>query len=186
MIKELEYPAYTNSVRFQRISWGAVFAGGVVTLASLTAMTLLGAGFGAISGPTGKGLALAFTTSGALWLLLSGVLASYAGGWIAGRLTGIARVSESVIHGIAAWGAATIALAFVFSPAIIGGHPLPSGEPFDPAMAATVAGELGILGRFAFLTLACNAVASAFGAREGTRVLRPVPMSAPRREHVNI
>jgi hypothetical protein len=184
MIKELDYPAYANAARFQRISWGAVSAGAVTTLAVLSAMTALGAGFGLVSGPTLRGLSWSFGTGSAVWMLLSGVIASYAGGWIAGRLTGIALVSESVIHGIAAWGAASLALAAVFNPTMIGGHAWTSA--YDSLTAATLAGELGVMGRFAFLMLACNAVASAYGAREGTRVLRPVPMSAPRREHAGV
>ncbi|MDD5303603.1 MAG: hypothetical protein PHS14_10895 [Elusimicrobia bacterium] len=198
MIKELDYPSYANAGSFQRISWGAVFAGALTSLAVLAAMTSLGAGFGLVSGPTGRGLSISFATESAVWLLLSGVISSYAGGWMAGRLTGIARVSESVIHGVAAWSAATVALAFVFSPAFIGGlgwtggmalggsHPAFGGVIFDRLAAATAAGELGILGRFAFLSLVCNAAASAYGARGGTRVLRPIPMAEIRREHVGV
>lgn len=184
MIKELDYPAYANAARFQRISWGAVFAGSVTTLAVLSAMTSLGAGFGLITGPTMRGLSGSFGTNSAVWVLLSGVIASYAGGWIAGRLTGIARVSESVIHGVTAWGAATLAVAAVFSPTMIGGHAWTAA--YDVLTAATLAGELGIMGRFAFLALTCSAAAAAYGARAGTRVLRPVPMSAPRREHAGV
>lgn len=144
MIKELDYPAYANAARFQRISWGAVFAGAVITLAVLAAMTSLGAGFGLITGPTIRGLSWSFGTGSAVWLLLSGVIASYAGGWMAGRLTGIALVSESVIHGLAAWGAVSLALAAVFSPTMIGGHAWTSA--YDSLTAATSPGARRRLG----------------------------------------
>ena len=90
MIKELDYPSYSSG-GFQRISWGAVFAGAFVSLAVLVVLTSLGAGIGLASAPSaaasnsGASVAKGFGVGSAFWMLLSGVIAFYCGGWIAGR-----------------------------------------------------------------------------------------------------
>jgi len=196
MIKELDYPSYANAGSFQRISWGAVFSGASVSLAVLVVLTALGAGVGLADGPVGWGIEFA----GALWMLLSGSAAFFAGGWIAGRLTGIARVSESVIHGVVSWAAATLTLAFAFSSTTAGalgavatvtGSTLGRPQALDLRMlgssdviaAMQASGPAGIFG---FVLLLCCATASAYGARAGTRMLRPVPISELRRERAGV
>lgn len=196
MIKELEYPSYANSGPFRRMSWGAVFAGASVSLAVLVVLTALGAGVGVAGVPVWRGVEF----GAALWMLFSGSAAFYAGGWIAGRLTGIARVSESVIHGVVSWAAATLTLAFAFASTTVGalgaaatvvGSTLGRPQTLDPrllgsldAIAALQAS--GPVGIFGFVLLMCCATASAYGARAGTRVLRPVPLSELRREKAGV
>lgn len=200
MIKELDYPAYANS-GFQRISWGAVFAGTIVSLAVLVVLTALGSGIGLVAAPSavagGTGAATGFGIGAAVWMLVTGVVSFYAGGWVAGRLTGIARISESVIHGIVMWSLATVMLAFVFTSATVGALGAASGavrstigqqtdavnrvEGEDLQNASRAAGAAGLFG---FLMLLCNAGAAGYGARAGTRVLRPVAMTETHRERV--
>lgn len=208
MIKELDYPAYANS-GFQRISWGAVFAGTIVSLAVLVVLTALGTGIGLVVAPAaaaeGTGAATGFGIGAAVWMLLTGIGSFYAGGWVAGRLTGIARISESVIHGIVMWSLATVMLAFVFTSATVGALGAASGAvrstigqlPNAEAVATDAAGQVqgedvanasraaGTAGLFGFLMLLCNAGAAGYGARSGTRVLRPVPMTETHRERVH-
>lgn len=162
MIKELEYPSFTAGA-FQRISWGAVCAGSIVSLAVLVTLTTLGVGIGLAGEPA----AISFGIGGAAWMLLSGIASFFCGGWIAGRLNGIPRISESVIHGIVSWSLTTALLAFVFT----------------TAAAGTLSAAAGLAG---FLTLLCGAGASAYGARAGTRVLRPVQMAETHRKHVEV
>lgn len=194
MIKELDYPAY-NAGSFQRISWGAVSAGAIVSLALLVVLTALGAGLGMASTPSMSG----FGVASAFWMLLSAAVSFYGGGWIAGRLTGIARISESVIHGIVAWAAATVLLAFVFTSATLGalgatasavgstlGREMLDVRVLGAVDAATAMQAAGVAGMFGFVLLACGAAAAAYGARAGTRVLRPIPMSEARREKVGV
>jgi len=193
-IKELDYPSFTLAA-YRRISWGAVFGGAITSLAVLTALTSLGAGLGwATARMPGQALLQSLGTEGVLWMLASGIASFYAGGWVAGRLTDIARVSESVIHGLVSWSVATAALTLVFIQATVGVFGVIaiavgameglSAAVFAPDVltAATRAGNLGIAGGLAFLTLACGAAAAGLGARAGTRVLRPVPAPETRRE----
>lgn len=215
MIKELEYPSY-EAGGFQRISWGAVFAGSFVSLAVLVLLTSLGAGIGlvsapaAISGNDAGAAAKGFGIAGGVFMLLAGIVSYYAGGWVAGRLNGIPRVSESVVHGIVSWAVTTVALAFVFTTATVGAagaatrmsgmlgrtnpaqiNPAAPGapgqaapvNPDDAATAAKAAGAASLFGAFMIL---CNAGASAYGARTGTRVLRPVQMTETHRRHVTV
>lgn len=207
MIKELDYPAYANS-GFQRISWGAVFAGTIVSLAVLVVLTALGSGIGLVAAPSaaagGTSAATGFGIGAAVWMFVTGVISFYAGGWVAGRLTGIARVSESVIHGIVMWSLATVMLAFVFTSATVGALGAASGavrstigtRPDATATATDAARRVdtediqnasraaGAAGLFGFLMLLCNAGAAGYGAKAGTRVLRPVAMTETHRERV--
>jgi len=208
MIKQLDYPAYANS-GFQRISWGAVFAGTIVSLATLVTLYTLGTGIGLVVAPTaaaeGAGAATGLGIGAAVWMLVAGIVSYFAGGWVSGRLTGIARISESVIHGIVMWALGTVLLAFVFTSATIGALGAASGAirstigqlPDAAATATDAAGGVegediqnasraaGAAGLFGFLMLLCNAGAAGYGARAGTRVLRPVAMSESHRERVH-
>lgn len=207
MIKELDYPSYTSG-GFQRISWGAVFAGAFVSLAVLVVLTSLGAGIGLASAPSaaavnsGASVAKGFGVGSAFWMLLSGVIAFYCGGWIAGRLNGIPRISESVIHGIVSWALSTVMLAFVFTTATVGALGAASNAigstlgrnadatgraaTVDASDVATASRAAGAAGMFGFVMLLCDAAASGYGARAGTRVLRPVSMSESHRERVGV
>lgn len=193
MLKELEYPTFSLS-SYRRISWGAVFAGAITSLSTLVVMTTLGAALG-WAGALREGQALTRTLSmgAVLWLPVSAIVSFYAGGWVAGRLTEIARVSESVIHGVASWSVVVVTLAFVFTASTVGGLGLISRSvgagpsisvPADPLDLATENGNMGVAAGLSFLALILGAAAAGLGARSGTRVLRPVPALETRRERV--
>ncbi len=195
MIKELDYPSYYAG-GYRRISWGAVFAGAITCLSALMVLTALGTGLGlSETARPGQPLINTLSTGKVLWMVASAIASFYAGGWVAGRLTDISRVSESVIHGLASWAAATAALAFAFTsgPGALGIVPRAVGTAqgiggafgiLDALERATEAGNMGIAGALAFLILSCACLAAAYGARFGTRVLRPVPMSEQTRERI--
>jgi hypothetical protein len=94
----------------KRVSWSAVFAGVVVALVVQLALSLLGLGIGA---GTINPLEEADPTRGlwvgsAIWFALSTIIALFAGGWVAGRLAGVPRRTESLLHGLVTWGATTL------------------------------------------------------------------------------
>jgi hypothetical protein len=210
MLKEIEYPSYPDAV--QRVSWGAVFAGAVTSLAVMLSLVSLGTGIGLIAAPAADNAANAargLGIGGGIGMLLCGIVSYYIGGWVAGRLTGIARVSESVLHGFVSWGTATVMFAFLFTTAAVGafgaasgaignavgmrsargGGPIGTGvadevTATDTARASRAAGAAGLFG---FLMLACDAAASCYGARNGTRLLKPVTGPQTRvREHAGL
>lgn len=131
----------------RRISWGAVFAG--VTLAVMTQILLsvlgLGVGMTAIDpmaqDVVGKGIGI----GAAIWWFVSSLIAFFIGGWAAGRLAGIPRVSESALHGILCWSFATILTLFLVTTAVgkvIGGALGLVGQGIG-GVTRTVAGGVG-------------------------------------------
>jgi hypothetical protein len=101
-------PAGTTA--FGRISWGAVFAGVVITLVIQALLTLLGIAIGAAKveplqqSEPGKGL----TAGAAIWFLISTLIAVYVGATIAGNKSGTLRKGDRTLHGILVWGTSAI------------------------------------------------------------------------------
>jgi hypothetical protein len=110
----------------RRVSWGAIFAGLLVTVVIQMMLTLLGIGIGAASidplreQNPGQGLAI----GSAIWLIASALIAVFIGSCIAGRLSGGPRASDGLLHGVVTWSAATmLTVAMLVSAAgvVIGG-----------------------------------------------------------------
>jgi len=110
----------------KRVSWGAIFAGLLVTVVIQMMLTLLGIGIGAASidplreQNPGQGLAL----GSAIWLIVSALIAVFVGSCVSGRLSGGPRTSDGLLHGIVTWSAATVlTVAMLVSAAgvVIGG-----------------------------------------------------------------
>ena len=98
------------SAALKRVSWGAIFAGAVVAAVTHFLLYLFGIGIGletfdpASEGDTVGG----FGVGQGIWLIVSGLIALFAGGWVAGRLAGMPRRTDGGIHGLVTWGVATI------------------------------------------------------------------------------
>src|SRR5215471_19772541 len=93
-----------------RISWSAIFAGAAVTLAISLLLALLGAGLGASSvNPLHQSNPLEGLGKGAIiWLVISGIVAFFAGGWTASFGSGwVTTRRESAIHGVVTWAVAS-------------------------------------------------------------------------------
>jgi hypothetical protein len=119
---ETHTTTYDNLNAVRRVSWGAVFAGLVIGLAIQLLLGLLGVAIGVSSidparGDTpGKGMAI----GAGIWLLISGLVSAYVGACVAAYLSGAPRKSERVLHGILAWGVATLVTAFLLTSAVGG------------------------------------------------------------------
>lgn len=92
-----------------QISWGAVFAGVVVALVTHLTLSTLGVGVGAAAiDPYDRNNPAGYAPTGVLvWMMVSGVVAMFAGGWVAGRLAAV-EPTTSTIHGALMWGVATL------------------------------------------------------------------------------
>lgn len=163
-IRELHYTApgtvpYVNASK--RVWWGAIFAGAFVAAASTLLLRGLGFLFATVPAPP-AGMVRALHIGTAIWWAVSGAICYYAGGWTAGRLTGIARVDESVIHGFVSWALATASIASIAS--LSGGFP-----------AGIAAGAMATRGTwfYAFVIMCVELAASCIGAANGTRLLVP-------------
>lgn len=134
------YPEATAS----GISWAAVIGGAFVTAALWLTLTILGLGLGlsAVSPWAGTGASSKAISVGAIvWLIVSQIIASSIGGYLAGRLRikwPTVHVNEvyfrDTAHGFLVWAVAVVASAAFLSTALtaIAG----SGIKMAPPMAA--------------------------------------------------
>jgi hypothetical protein len=102
---------------FARISWGAIFAGAIIALASQFVLTLIGMAIGlaAISPATGTTPSgTTFGVGATVWVLLSSLISLFIGGYIAGRLGG---TFNGWLHGLAAWGLVTLSTVMLLTTA---------------------------------------------------------------------
>lgn len=114
-----------SAVSSSAVSWGAVFAGGVSAAAVAAILGILGAGLGlaSVSPWRGHGVSIAgFTVLAAIWLIIVQWVASFVGGYMAGRLRTkyVAIHTDEVFfrdtaHGFLAW-----ALSVLFFAAALG------------------------------------------------------------------
>lgn len=116
-----------NTADVARISWGAIIAGTVVALICQLTLSVLGVGVG-LSGITPQaGTTLdvsTVSTVAGVWWLVSSVVASLLGGFIAGRLIGGAAVTRGGYHGLVSWAATTVVVVALIGTAaggVIGG-----------------------------------------------------------------
>ena len=105
------------------ISWGAVLAGVAAALVTQLTLSVLGVGIGLASltsASTGGADAGSLSLAAAIWWIGSGLLASCAGGYIAGRMCSSAMAAKAGYHGLISWAAATLVMICLLSSAIGG------------------------------------------------------------------
>jgi hypothetical protein len=76
---------------FARISWGAIFAGAIIALATQLVLTLIGTAVGLATLNPATGENPSGTTLGigaGVWLVISSLVSLFLGGYVAGRLGG--------------------------------------------------------------------------------------------------
>src|SRR6478735_1193845 len=116
-----------RTLLFNRISWGAVLAGVMVSLVMQLILNLIGIGLGAASfyptsnaNPSGS----TFSVAAGIWWALSGILAALAGGYTAARLSGQPTATSGPWHGLTVWAVTTLLVFYLLSTsvgAIVGG-----------------------------------------------------------------
>jgi hypothetical protein len=108
-----------------RISWGAVLAGVVVALVTQLVLNLLGIGIGAATldpaaGAAENPSASTFSIGAGIWFAVAGIIASLAGGYAAGRLSGKPKESTAGWHGLTAWALTTLLVFYLLTTAVGG------------------------------------------------------------------
>jgi hypothetical protein len=105
--------------RLPHAVWGAIFAGVVMVIVTQLTLALLGGGIGLSAVDPGEGGELKAIGIGAIaWWIISGLVAFYFGGWTAGRMAGIPRTIDGVMHGLLTWGVTTLITLFFLTSAI--------------------------------------------------------------------
>jgi len=107
-----------------RVSWGAILAGVVAALVVQLLLNILGLGIGASSldaantadNPSASG----FSLTAGIWWTLSGIVASFVGGVVAGRLCGTSDGNTAHWHGFVSWCAATLVIFYLLTSAVGG------------------------------------------------------------------
>ena len=107
-------------------SWGAILAGAVTALVAQVVVNVVGLGVGLSTlGPNAADTpsASALSLGAGLWFVGSGLVASLAGGLIAGRLSG-RTTNVAGLHGLVSWAATTLVVLYLFTSAaggLVGG-----------------------------------------------------------------
>jgi ElaB/YqjD/DUF883 family membrane-anchored ribosome-binding protein len=102
----------------QRISWSAIIAGAVLAMVVSLILNLLGTAVGSASiDPLEEGNPLSGMGTGAgIWLVVSGVISLFIGGWVAGRLS----QREGALHGVLVWATVSLVTVYLVSSAVTG------------------------------------------------------------------
>jgi hypothetical protein len=103
---------------FDRISWGAIFAGAFTALSIQLVLSLVGLGVGlsTIDPQTGDNPSGSAIGIGAVvWWTISSLISLYIGGMIAGRIAG---TFNGYLHGLITWSVVTIATVLLLSSAL--------------------------------------------------------------------
>jgi len=114
-----------RTMLLNKISWGAVLAGVVVALVTQLILNMLGIGIGAATLDPGAGSgenpsAQSFSIGAGIWFALSGIIASLAGGYAAGRLAGKPKESTAGWHGLTAWALTTLVIFYLLTSTVGG------------------------------------------------------------------
>ncbi len=126
-------PAFESRGILKRVSWGALFAGLVVTLVIELVLSLLGlgVGLGSIKPATEQNPLGGIGTGAGIWMAITTLIALFCGAWVTARLAGSIRGLNGVLHSIVMWGLVTIVSFYLMTTAI----------------GSLVSGAVGIVGK---------------------------------------
>lgn len=143
--------ATTEPRAVRRISWGAIFAGVVIALVVQLVLGILGLGIGASTiDPISESNPVSGVGVGAgIWFAVSLLLALFAGGYVAGRMAGIPRHQDGLLHGLLTWGLTTLLMFYLLTTTVgglIGGTARVLGRGLSTAGAGIAAAAPAVAG----------------------------------------
>jgi hypothetical protein len=110
-----------HTIMVNRASWGAIFAGVVVGLVVQVLLTMLGVGIGAATidpATNGSPGASTFSMASGIWYVVSGLIAAFAGGYVAARMSGKTVATTGALHGLTTWAFTTLLVLYLLSTAV--------------------------------------------------------------------
>jgi hypothetical protein len=110
-----------HTIMINKVSWGAIFAGVVVALVVQVLLTMLGVGIGVATLDPGTGdnpAASTFSITAGIWYAVSGIIAAFAGGYVAARMSGRTVPTTGALHGLTTWAFTTLLVLYLLSTAI--------------------------------------------------------------------
>lgn len=112
-----------RTIMINRVTWAAIFAGVAISLVTQLLLNMLGIGVGASTLDPGSGdnpAAGTFSIAAGIWWTVSGIIAAFIGGHVAGRLSGQPKGTTTAWHGLISWAVATL-IVFYLLTSTIGG-----------------------------------------------------------------
>lgn len=138
-----------NAERPWRFSWGAVFAGAVISLGIWMLLHLLGIGVGLTAiNPNDLGSVSGIGMTTGIWSLIVPIIAMFLGGFAAAKVAGPVTRLGGVIHGAALWSLSTLAATFLLVwlvSSLLGGVARLGGQAVSAAGQALQAAPTGAL-----------------------------------------
>ena len=119
--------APSTAAALNKVSWGAIFAGVAIALSTQFLLNLLGVGIGAaVLDPASydNPEASTFSVAGGVWFVVAGIIASFAGGYVASRLSGRPSNSTGGYQGVTSWAVTTLIVLYLLTTsvgALVGG-----------------------------------------------------------------
>lgn len=139
----------TRRILVPTLRWGAILAGVAAGLSSQLLLAMLGLASGLSLTQLSEGVTPGSGTL--LWSILSLLIAAVVGSYVAGRVSGLSRKTDGMLHGLVTWSVST--LLFVLMATSLGGT-LISGIFYDIGQgsvasnqAASSIGFVGMLNR---------------------------------------
>lgn len=110
MVETVYGAEVTAGAPVKRITWSAIFAGAVVALVVQLVLGVLGLGigFGIVSQNADPSMGTEFAVGSAIYWVIAALISLFAGGWVAGRLSGQRSKTDASLHGFLTWGVATL------------------------------------------------------------------------------
>lgn len=101
---------------WQKVRWGAVFAGLVIALVTQMLLTVLGVAVGLTAVDPRQGTpGSEFGWGAAVWGVVSLLCSLFVGGYVAGRLSGVFRKGEGAMNGVLVWALLMLATVWLVS-----------------------------------------------------------------------
>jgi hypothetical protein len=107
-----------HTIMINRVAWGAIFAGVVVALIVQIMLTMLGVGIGMATLDPASGdnpAAATFSITAAVWWFISGIIAAFAGGYVAARMSGRTVPTTGAFHGLTTWAFTTLLVLYLLT-----------------------------------------------------------------------
>jgi hypothetical protein len=112
-------PRANKAFAFPNISWGAIFSGLTVGVATQVLLTLFGvaAGLSAVDPRSAEPVGQVPMMVG-IWNGISMLISAFVGGYVAARASGLTRRVDGLLHGFVAWGATTLLFTYLATTAV--------------------------------------------------------------------
>lgn len=105
---DIERPEPLVDVVGFRLSWGAIFAGFVIATVTQVVLSVLGMAIGFSAWNPATGGFAGMGIGAAIWFVITAIVSLFLGGLALGRLAGILKTKDAVLHGIVMWGLSTL------------------------------------------------------------------------------